>query len=328
MSTKKQSKMVNIEAFIYKDSIKDKIKYLEELEYRNSKLMCSAVNGRAQVYRLIKNSSHCYSGWDYSTYHHFKCLGCSFCYTKAFGYDKVKNSDRLMKVMPLAEAKKLQKKYMKPITIGKYTDVFFNGMIARGIKGFIETALPYKNKVVVHLMRDWLPEWFFEYCVKYKDQISVCLVMFSDDTKDGKMLSSIFAKKRGRWHKKIALILRLQSMGITVTVKFDPVIIGLNEDIIDNMITELEKIGVNKFIFKPLCSTKYFLDKLSMVSSRLASMLTVTNDEELFYHYPTDTVIDCLFPIILKHPDSSFSFCENKYLNEILGITNCCQSEG
>jgi hypothetical protein len=268
------------------------------------------------TYILNYSNSHCNINLDYSPYIGHACNECDFCYSKCI--DIVQSRQYLSNKIFVGNS---ISKIDSPITIGRYHDIFRNNYMINNILLFLNEVLSTGHKVIIIISNSNIPDAFLDICSKYKDQILIHIKIFSDDSIYGTSLRKLFAPKFNEMNSFDNFIV---TSNLNIAIKIDPIILNINSDMIDNIVTHFKSIGVKKFILKTICATNSFKNKISLISRRYASLLSDGDDR--YFIYPSDIIFDTLNSVIIKHDDVSFSFCENKILNKILGKdNNCCQ---
>lgn len=278
-------------------------------------------DGSNNTYVLNYSNNHCIFNVDYSPYIGHECNSCDFCYSKSSDFVSSRQylSNKLFSGNSVS-------KIEHPITIGRYHDIFRNHYMVNHIMKFLEEVLKDGIYVIIIIMNSNVPREFIELCKKYKDLITLQIKVFTDDSFYGNSLKKLFAPKFPLYTSFDSVIMELKNY-IDISIRIDPIILNINTDMIDNIICHFKDIGINKIILKTICATTSFKNKISLISRRYASLLNDGDDR--YFIYTSDIVFDKLNNIILKYKDVSFSFCENKVLNKILGKeNNCCQVNG
>ena len=278
-------------------------------------------DGSNNTYVLNYSNDHCVFNVDYSPYIGHECNSCDFCYSKCS--DFISSRQYLSnKLFSGASVSKIE----YPITIGRYHDIFRNHYMVNNVMKFLNEVLKDGTYVIVIIMNSNIPKEFIELCRKYKELITLQIKIFTDDSFYGNSLRQLFAPKFPSYLSFDNIINELKD-DIDISIRIDPIILNINTDMIDNIVCHFKNIGIGKFILKTVCATTSFKNKISLISRRYASLLNDGDDR--YYIYTSDVIFDKLNNIILKYKDVSFSFCENKVLNKILGKeNNCCQVNG
>lgn len=271
------------------------------------------------TYVLSYSNNYCSVNLDYSPYIGHECNSCDFCYSKCI--DIIQSRQYLSNKI---FSGKSQSSIDSPITIGRYHDIFRNDYMINHIIIFLREVLSTGHKVVIIIVNSNIPKEFIDVCSKYKDQVFIQIKVFSDNSVYGNSLRELFANKLPKINSFDNFI---KSFDFNVAIRIDPIILNINSDMIENIVTHFKEIGIKKFILKTVCATNTFKSKISLISRRYASLLNDGDDR--YSIYTSDIIFDTLNKIILRHSDVSFSFCENKILNKILNKdNNCCQING
>jgi hypothetical protein len=213
--------------------------------------------------------------------------------------------------------------FMTPITVSRQCDPWRKESIIDSLN-FSKYILECGGKIIFLSPNSRVPKEIFELGNKFGNNIQYQIKAFSDDTFSGENVRYKFCS-----HYPLLATLKknakkIQEEGIKVTIKFDPIIIGINDMFISNIISEFEDIGINSFIFKQVFATNYLCEYISRFSRRYSSFLTEKTN--IYHTYDNNLFIDYIGPILLKHPDSIITFCTNPTLNKLMNNhKNCCQ---
>lgn len=273
--------------------------------------------GSENVY-ILNYSNHCES-LDYSPYLNHECNSCEFCYNKIAGL----NQSRQYFSKKIFSGKYVSK-INNHITVGKYHDIFRNNYMINNVNMFLVEALSTGHKVTAIITSNKINNTFLDICRKYNKNISIQIKVSYDNTLYGESFRNLFSKKLPPMEEFGDLILKLLNTGVSISIRIDPVILNVNSNMIPNIVNYFNKYGIHNYILKPLVSTHYFKNKILLISRRYASLLNDVHDN--YCLYMSDTIFDNIASIICEiDKKNNITFCENNYLNNILGCTdNCC----
>lgn len=278
--------------------------------------------GSKNIYILSVSNGQCCFNLDYSPYIGHECNSCDFCYNKCVDFTQSRQylSNKIFSGNSINYIN-------EPITVGRYHDIFRNDYMKNNILMFLREALKTNHKLIIIIVNDNIPSEFYDLCDEYSDNISIQIKVFTDSSSYGKALKDLFAYKLPDISKFNVCIAKFLEYNINVSIRIDPVILNINSDMIDNIVRHFNNVGINSFIIKPLCATHSFKSKISLISRRYASLLSDVYDK--YSLYSTDNIFDYIAPIVLRFPNSIFTFCENVVLNKIFNQhENCCQFNG
>jgi DNA repair photolyase len=269
------------------------------------------------------NSVECDFRLDYSYLQYADCHGCKFCYTVG---DNQHKSKYLPSFKITGEWQHFKERLIStPITMSRWCDPFYDKDSIYHTFKVAKFILDNGGKVIFVSPSGYIPDEVFLLAKQYADKIQYQIKVFTDDSVYGTILRNRYSPKSGNlfWHKINAK--KLLDHGIKVSVKIDPIIINVNIILINNIIKEFNDIGIYSFIFKMLIATQTFKEELDLISKRNSFWLSEKHGA-IYWQYPSHIVFDTLAPIILQHPESTITFCNNAYMNYILNShNNCCQ---
>jgi DNA repair photolyase len=272
-------------------------------------------------YATTSSGKWCDLRYDYSFKSYSKCNECMFCYKHIPG---VKERKRWHGIVKKKEIHFNEYLFTMPITVSRYCDPLLTESVARQSLDFCEFILDGGGMISFVSPSPNIPDRLFKLAKKYKDRFQYQVVVFTDDSMHGKGCRRILAPRFCdiRIHREN--IIKLQKLGIKVIIKIDPIIIGINDTLVDSVMNYFKSIGCYNFILRQLYATDFFKEKLSLISRRIAANLSIPTGK--YYTYPGELFFDVVSKIILDHKDCTITFCQNSWMNKILkSHKNCCQ---
>lgn len=270
------------------------------------------------------NNSACYFRKDYSyNINRKKCLDCSFCYSKGdkralrknfyyyLDYEQNINTDL----------------YKIPITISRYIDPNLNEQVFKNSSMAVKKILENNGQVIYKsgLVHDFPEIVKLTNNNSFMYQGRVC----SSDNVIGRKVKELIAPNFSNPEDIISDIINKRNLykNIQFAVIFDPLIIGLNDSDLRNIIRLCAKNKINKIIISQLISTDYFKRfLLKNTTHQIANLLEVRIGR--FWTYDNEKILYNIYDIIKEGIDLgvSISFCNNRQLNNLISNhTNCCQ---
>jgi hypothetical protein len=169
-----------------------------------------------------------------------------------------------------------------------------------------------------------VPDKLFEIAEKYGDRFQYQVRVFSDTSTPGKISKNLFAPKFPEIEQHKDNIERFLAIGTKVIIKIDPIIIGINDQQVQSIISYFNSIGCYNFILRQVYSSPSLKEEISLISRRSALLLSEATSK--YYTYTGEVWFDFASKIVLDNPQSVFTFCQNSWMNKLLkSHKNCCQ---
>lgn len=272
-------------------------------------------------YATTCSGKWCNLKYDYSPVSFHECNNCLFCYKNISG-GKVRH--RVAKIASSNEVHFNELLFKMPITVSRFCDPLASGFTTKESISFSEYILENGGMISFISPSSDVPEKIFEIAEKYGERFQYQIHVFSDDSFHGKTCREVFAPKFCNLSDHKDNIDRFNKIGTKVIVKIEPIIIGINDTLIDNILNYFKNIGCYNFIFRQLYSTPMLKEKISLISKRYASLLSELTGR--YYTYSGEVIFDALSTVLLTHTDCTITFCQNSWMNKILkSHKNCCQ---
>lgn len=261
---------------------------------------------------------------DYSYYTNWKCLDCKFCYSKLdykpvvkkryskFIFDEYRVNPNIFKV---------------PVTISSYCEPFVTDSVTTQSLDIINAFLDHDGQAIIKTAKSNLREDVFERL--NKDTMFQGRVFTStDSTSNG--IRQALAPGYSNTSDMLELLSKLSKKGVETALLFDPLVIGLNDYYLFDLLDKVQDFGVNKVIIKQLFSTEFFKSYLSLyIGKRYSNAL----DQETcgYFTYDNILLLSKLYKVFEKAEKKNIyiSMCYNKYINKLVNkMDNCCLFEG
>ena len=271
---------------------------------------------------LVKTKS-CYFKRDYSYISNptgRDCLRCVFCYKRSASLSRKCHSAHLLK----SEMQHSEQTLKTPIIISRLCDPFATRFTERQTKTAIEIILENNAQFILKTSQ-CIPGYIGEMMTGHEDDILIQYRMVTSGKENDKAILRFLAY-RFPPVEKLKENMKLFSQ-FNRAVIFDPYIIGINDTSLYNLIPELAEVGINKIIVKQAFLTPKFAPWISQkIDRKFGNLLNV--EVNGFMTYDNVVMLEYLYPALklAKENNVSISFCNNRYLNELLypGY-NCCQ---
>lgn len=257
---------------------------------------------------------------DYSTGTNYYCNECAFCYKSG--------EKKLKKILPATilwenEMYCNPNLFKTPITISRYCDPLKSQYILDSISA-TKFILESGGMVSFISPTTKIPDELFELAEKHGEKFQYQIRVFSSDSSTGKYARKEFCKLFPDLLNHVKNIERFNAIGTKIIVKIDPIIIGINDTMINDIIDFFKEYNIKNFIFRQLFATNYFKWRLSKISKLYSNLLT--EGSHGYKTYKAEIFFDYMSNIILRNDDVSITFCQNIHMNKILGShKNCCQ---
>lgn len=263
-------------------------------------------------------SSVCSFKCDYSYYTNHECLGCKFCY-------RLLPHDPKPKKRP-ANLLNIEKDYNKslyctPVTLSRYCDPFANKKFTENSLIAMENILSNGGQIILRTSQK-IPHEGVNILAKYKGSVQLQLRAFSTSSDmsmaiQGELAPSFMPYSLlwdNNWRARLLC---------DTALLFDPLILGVNDV---DLIRILRHGSPGKVIIGQLYATPQFKAYLTSVDRTKGALLNQPVGD--YWTYDNVDILRAIEPAMVEAAkyDVSVSFCNNKYLNMILGIeSNCCQ---
>lgn len=276
-----------------------------------------------KAYITTSTGGACGLRYDYSFAINCKCLECVFCYKHL-----VNRPARKKYVGSLAYIERRYNKHLFsiPITVSRYCDPLYSKDSIHNSYIFCEYVLANGGSVIFKTAIPNIPDKFLQLFEKYSDKVQLQIRLFATNTVYGNIIMSEYCNNFSTFDKFIDVI---DNTSCDKAIVIDPLIIGINDNQVLQIVKHALDYDIKKIIIKQLFSTPYFKTKLSFVSKRYAALL-LQNVSCNYSTYDNLDIIDSLSTVIeyCNVHDIKLSFCQNATLNKLLGIGhNCCLND-
>lgn len=272
-------------------------------------------------YATSSSGRWCNFKYDYSYFTNSVCNSCLFCYKNLPG-------SKLRRRSPgIAWGKEVHfNKYLfkVPITVSRYCDPFINPSVSKQSLDFAEYILKNGGMISFISPSSSLPDRLFELMEIYNDSIQYQIHVFSDDSIAGNGCRDIFAPNFCNLSGHEGNIKILSELGIKTIIKIDPIIIGVNDLLLQDIINYFKSLNCYNFILRQVFATPTLKERLSLISRRYAMLLSEQSGK--YYTYTGEMYFDLVSKLVLDNTDCVFTFCQNSWMNKLVKAhKNCCQ---
>lgn len=264
----------------------------------------------------------CYFRKDYSYMMNGKCLDCKFCYSKVEGLNKKARSSSLFDI----ELEWNDSALKVPVTISRYCDPLYNNTAIKNSIYVMKKILENNGQVIFRTAIHEIPEEIWDLAKEHKDNFMFQGRVFTYDSKLSYALAKAFAPGFSRFSDMLQTMVRFKDLGVETVMYVDPLILGVNEGYVTNMVDDAARVGIKKILIRQLFATDYFKDMLTQFMPRYSSMLSQQLGD--YWTYRNE---DLLIPIYVlreyierEEYDIELSLCNNAEIRDLICEKNCC----
>ena len=266
----------------------------------------------------LRFTSFCPCAYSYSYSVNGDCLDCSFCYKKSNNL----NHKRL-------QAKNLEKFITDdilqvPIIISTSCDPMYSEYVKNESYKVAKYILENNGKIIYKSAIAPIDARIHELASEYKDHFLYQPRFMSSNDLMGETIRKNLSQEFSSSDVLIDEIIKFKDHGCQIVPIFDPVILHINDTMVQKIINHIKSIGIYKIILKQLFATNSFRSELLLYNPDAYKDLCIKVGN--YYTYDSVHLIEHLSSIFYDE-NISISFCSNNHLNKILNKNNCCQFE-
>jgi hypothetical protein len=209
-----------------------------------------------------------------------------------------------------------------PTTVSRYCEPFSNDFATRRTVHVLDAIGACSGQAIIRTSKILLPEINCEAMIQGK--------IFTGNSLVSNIIRNEIAPGFVSAKTMLNMLSKYTLEGRETAVYFKPLIFGVNENDLLELISSVQDYGVNKIVIRQLFATECFRSYLSFfISNRDVRLLTEQVRD--YYTYDNFDLLNKLYNVFNEAEKRGvlLSFCGNEYLNKLIcKANNCCLYEG